>query len=84
MSELDQLVSLHNQDLVRFFVSIPLNRFLDAAKLLLCKADDLGVEDLRDGLRGAHMTVDMTNATTPSVAVVAPLLPRTLGQVYTV
>ena len=65
LTEFDQSVSLHNQDLAGFFVSIPLNRFLEAVRLLLCKAYDLSDRDLHDGLRGVFMTVDRTNSTAP-------------------
>ena len=65
LSELDGEVTLHNQDLAGFFVSIPLHRFLQAFKLLLCKAYDLRECDLREGLHGVYVTVDLTNATTP-------------------
>ena len=65
LSELDREVTLHNQDLAGFFVSIPLHRFLQAVKLLLRKAYDLRECDLRDGLHGVYVTVDMTNATAP-------------------
>ena len=65
LTELDQSVSLHNQDLAGFFVSILLNRFLEAARLLLYKAYDFSDSDLHDVLRGIFMTVDMTNSTAP-------------------
>ena len=65
LSELDKEVALHNQDLTGFFVSIPLPRFLQAVKLLLCKAYDLQERDLCEGLHGVYGTVDMTNTTAP-------------------
>ena len=65
LSELDKEVTLHNQDLAGFFVSIPLHRCLQAVILLLCKAYDLRECDLREGLHGVYVTVDMTNATAP-------------------
>ena len=65
VSEFHREVTLHNQDLAGFFVSIPLHRFLQAVKLLLCEANDLQEFDLRDGLNGVYVTVDMTNATAP-------------------
>ena len=58
-------MTLHNQDLAGFFVSIPLPRFLQAVKLLLCKACDLQERDLSEGLHGVYVTVDMTSATAP-------------------
>ena len=64
LSELDKEVTLHNQDLDGFFVSIPLHRFLQAVKLQLCKAYDLWECGLREGLHGVYVTVGMTNATT--------------------
>ena len=65
VSELDKEVTLHSQDLAGFFVSIPLPRFLQAVKLLLCKAYDLQERDLREGLHGVYVAVDMTNTTAP-------------------
>ena len=65
LTEMYQSVSLHSQDLAGFSVSIPLNRFLEAVRLLLCKAYDPSDRDLHDGLRGVFMTVDMTNSTSP-------------------
>ena len=65
LSELDREVTLHNQDWAGFWVSIPLHRFLQDVKLLLCKAYDLRECDLHDGLHGVYVTVDMTNATAP-------------------
>ena len=65
LSELDKEVTLHNQHLAGFFVSIPLPCFLQAVKLLLCKAYDLQERDLCEGLHGVYVTVDMTNTTAP-------------------
>ena len=65
LSELDKEVTLHIQDLAGFFVGIPLPRFLQAVKLLLCKACDLQERDLCEGLHGVYVTVDMTNTTAP-------------------
>ena len=65
LSELNKEVTLHNQNLAGFLVSIPLPRFLQAVKVLLCKAYDLQERDLCQGLRGVYVTVDMTNTTHP-------------------
>ena len=79
LSELDKEVTLHNQDLAGFFVSIPLSCFLQAVKLLLCSAYDLQERDLWEGLHGVYVTVNMANTTARcdcSEAAIVPLRRR--------
>ena len=54
-------LTLHNQDLSGFFVSIPVERFMLTFRILLTKFYGCADEDLDDILQNATITVDLAN-----------------------
>ena len=54
-------ITMHNQDLSGFFVSIPTDRFMITFRILLCRFYDVDDEDLEAALKGVVVTVDLAD-----------------------
>ena len=58
-------LTMRDQDLSGFFVSIPRERFMITFRILLCRFYDVADEDLDEALKGVVVTVDLVD--NPSV-----------------
>ena len=54
-------LTMHDQDLSGFFVSIPRERFTIPFRILLCRFYDVADEDLDEALKGVVVTVDLVD-----------------------